>query len=500
MPAQPRRRIRRSPRVIVAAAALSALLTATACGTRVPESSVIKAEQGAIVTLNAGQAAALAGGGTQNGGGALSNGAGGLGTLPTAGATLAAGGGTGTGSAGGGAGSSGGGTSGSGSGAGGSGGGSNASASCTSQGAPLVIGQVTTASGVIGPDVGSAATVSQVWARYINANGGIACHPVQVLTRDDGSDPSKSQSEVNDVVGNGHAQALFADFVPISIAGFQSAVDKASVPVIGGDLFSTVWWSDPNFYPVGTYVSSNAIGSTAAVAKTGHTKVAVLYCIEAAICPPYKDAVVSGAAKNGYQVVYNSQVTITAPDYTSVCQNAKNAGATQISMIVDGSAVSRIARSCLSIGYNVPMAVASLGSTFPKSDANVQKMTVTLASAAAPWFLSNTPALAAFQSAMHTYAPSLPTDPTTIVAWADGMMLKTAIEKLGAAARNGPITTSMIKKGLEMVRNETLGGLVAPTSFSPNNGPNPHNPCYFPATFGSGGVYRSLVNGYQCQQ
>jgi branched-chain amino acid transport system substrate-binding protein len=141
-----------------------------------------------------------------------------------------------------------------------------------------------------------------------------------------------------------------------------------------------------------------------------------------------------------------------------------------------------------------------LGSTFPKDDANVKKMTVTVASAAAPWFLGTTAAQQTFQKAMHTYAPSLATDPTTIVAWADGMMLKTAVEKLGAAARSGPITTAMIKKGLEMIRNETLGGLVAPTTFSASNGPNPHNVCYFPATFGASGAYRSLVSGYQCQK
>jgi branched-chain amino acid transport system substrate-binding protein len=275
-------------------------------------------------------------------------------------------------------------------------------------------------------------------------------------------------------------------------------VDQTGIPVVGGDLFSTPWWSDPHFYPVGTYVDANAFGSTAAVAKTGHNKVAVLYCIEAAICPPYKDAVVNNASKGGYTVVYNSQVTITAPDYTSVCQNAKDKGATQISMIVDGSAVSRLARSCHSIGYDVPFAVASLGSTFPKDDQNVQRATVTVASAVAPWFSTIYPGQRIFQQAMHQFAPSFVLDPTTPEAWADGMMLKAAIDALGPSARTQPITTALIKKGLSMIHNETLGGLVAPTSFSTSGGPNPKNMCYFPATFGAGGVYRSLISGYQC--
>jgi branched-chain amino acid transport system substrate-binding protein len=374
-------------------------------------------------------------------------------------------------------------------------------AGCTSRGSPLVIGSVLAATGLIGQDVGSAKPTLAVWAKYVNDHfGGVACHPVQVYSVDDSSDPGRSASAVNDLVVNKHAKALVGNFVPISISGFRSALDQVKVPAIGGDLFTLDWDQDPLMYPVGTVVDANAYGSMQSLAAAGHNKVAVLYCVEAPVCPAYKDAVVQNAPKAGASVATNpTSVSITQTDYTSVCQSAKSAGATQMAMIVDGAAVGRLARSCQTIGYNVPFAVASLGATFDRNDPNVRAMTVTVASAAVPWFRSDNAAESEFQSAMKAYAPSLPLDPTTIVAWSDGMMLKAAIDKLGPAARSTDITTDMIFQGLTKIQNETLGGLIAPQSYSPTRGPNPPNMCYFPAKFDGSGTWQApLGTSYAC--
>ena len=358
-----------------------------------------------------------------------------------------------------------------------------ASAACTSQGAPIVLGQVVSAAGLIGQNVGSAVPTLQAWAKAVNARGGIACHPVQVISQDDGSDPARSASAVSDLVRNRKAVALVANFVPLSISGFHSAVTKEGVPVIGGDLFSLDWWQDGLFYPVGTYVDANAIGATSAVAKKGADKVGVLYCLESSVCPPYKDAVVRGAAANGYSVVYEAQVSLTQPDFTSQCQNAKNAGATQISSLIDGSAVSRLARSCASIGYYPKLAIGSLAATFDQGDPNIRRATVSLASASGPWFDTGIPGQKEYLSSMARFAGSLALNPSSSLAWIGGMMAEKAIEKLGASARTTAITTEMIRTGLSMIKNETLDGMVAPTTFSPTRGPNAKNLCYFPIDF-----------------
>lgn len=359
---------------------------------------------------------------------------------------------------------------------------------CTKEGSPLKIGQVTTASGLVGQNLGSAIPTLAVWAKYVNASGGLACHPVQVYSEDDGSDPGRSQSEVGDMKQWG-AQVLVGDFVPLSMSGFRTGIDQAGLPVVGGDVATTDWWADPLLYPVGTYIDALAYGAAEPWVKQGRKKIAVVYCVESSACPPFNAGIRRYAALYGDQVVYSAQVSITAPDYTAQCQNAKNAGAQVFSMMLDGASIDRIARSCAGVGLTIPFAIHSLGANFDRSDPNVRAMTVTLANSAAPWFLNSTPGLAAFQDAMRTYDPSLVLNSAASSTWASAMILTAAIDQLGPSAQTENLTTAVIRQALAKMHSNTANGMVAPTSFSPSEGPNPKNYCFFPTTFGSNGIF-----------
>jgi hypothetical protein len=56
-------------------------------------------------------------------------------------------------------------------------------------------------------------------------------------------------------------------------------------------------------------------------------------------------------------------------------------------------------------------------------------------------------------------------------------MLQRALELLGPEAQTQEITPAMVAKGLGMVKAETLGGLVAPTTFTPGQSKTSPNPC-----------------------
>lgn len=352
-----------------------------------------------------------------------------------------------------------------------------------------MLGSVVEASGIIGANVAKAIPTMGVWAKWINANGGIACHPVQVYSHDSASDPGKASAGVQDAVKSRKAIGMVANFIPLSISGFKSAVDQLGVPAVGGDLFSTTWWSDPLFYPVGTHVDALAVGGTIAASSLAeNSRVAVVYCIEAAVCPPYKDAIKRNAAESGYEVVYDAQVSITAPDYTTQCQSAKSAGAQTISLLIESSAVTRLARSCAGLGYYPRLAAGSLAATFDQNDKNVQRTSLSFASASNDWFTADSAGQKEFQAAMKQYAPTLKLDPTTALAWADGMMIKAAIERLGPSAVGVPITTQMLRKGLSMIENETLKDMIKPTSFSPSQGLHPPTACYYTMTFSRPGA------------
>ncbi|HEY3604613.1 MAG TPA: ABC transporter substrate-binding protein, partial [Sporichthyaceae bacterium] len=73
-------------------------------------------------------------------------------------------------------------------------------AACTKPGDPVAIGQVGTFSGVTGPAWTGGRTALAVWVKDINARGGLACHPVEVHSADDGGDPAKAAAEVQELV------------------------------------------------------------------------------------------------------------------------------------------------------------------------------------------------------------------------------------------------------------------------------------------------------------
>lgn len=86
----------------------------------------------------------------------------------------------------------------------------------------------------------------------------------------------------------------------------------------------------------------------------------------------------------------------------------------------------------------------------------MQQTSLSFASASNDWFTADSAGQREFQAAMKQYAPTLKLDPTTALAWADAMMVKAAIERLGPSAVGVPITTDMLRKGLSMIKNETL--------------------------------------------
>jgi hypothetical protein len=73
---------------------------------------------------------------------------------------------------------------------------------------------------------------------------------------------------------------------------------------------------------------------------------------------------------------------------------------------------------------------------------------------------STTPGARDFHKALATYAPDINPTESAAMAWTSGTLLAKAVANVGASVRRGPITNTMILKGLHMVHHETLGGLV----------------------------------------
>ncbi len=354
-------------------------------------------------------------------------------------------------------------------------------ATCATKGTPVNIGQVGTYSGVTGSISAPGRTALAVWAQDVNARGGLACHPVTIYNRDDGGDPSRSAALVQEVVTQHKVVALVGSTVAFSVSGFRSAVEANKIPAIGGELIAPEWHDSPWMFPQGASIGDQIVGFIKQGVEAGKKKLAYLYCVEVGACT-YADKILKegGAKRAGAEIVYSSAISITQTDFTAQCQNAKNAGAQQIALGMDGSAMIRLARSCAALGYK-PLLSGVGGTISPgqATDTLLRSFNLATATSVAPWVLDDTPGLKMYQSAMKRYAPSLAPDGASVSVWASAALLEKAVVLAGDAARTGPLTTALIVAGLGKIKNETLGGLTGPLTYRPGQARAPSSACLF---------------------
>jgi branched-chain amino acid transport system substrate-binding protein len=351
------------------------------------------------------------------------------------------------------------------------------SAPCTSQGAPVIIGQDGAYSGLVGQAAGNIRLGMSVWAKWVNSVGGVACHPVQLYQEDDNSDPAKASSDINDLVKNKHAIALVGTDVPIVVAAAQSTAQQLHVPIVGGDVGAVDWYQDPNTFPSGGYpLAVYGAGIKQAVSDTGKTKIALLYCVEASTCGVIHDNFGKMAGTAGATVVDQQSMSLTQTAYSAECQNAQNAGAQLMFISADGATVQRVVKSCVGIGYKPVYVGIGLGaSAGALNDPNVRAATLYFGTSQTAFVANDTPALQTFHNAFKTFTGSDAPDEPSLSGWAAGMLFKAAIDALGTSARNGPITTAMVYDGLDKLQNQTLGGLIGPISFTAGKPPSQDN-------------------------
>ena len=480
-------RSRTWPVTVAAACALATVLAG--CGSRLTQQTIADAARRPIVRTAAGPSGSP-GSATTNAP-ASSDQTGGTSTAgSTSGATAA--GSAGTGGSGGGGSSSSGHVATSPS----SGGTTSPSAAATgasnaTSGSTIDLGNVGTYSGVIGAVFSGAQQALGVWQAYINAHGGLAGHPVHIYIEDDGGDPTTSATEVQQEVTQDHVIAFVGNLVPLTASASVSYLQQQNIPVIGGDASSDTWWQSPMLFPasgsdVGPYQANFTIKAAAA---KGGTKMAFLYCVEDTTCTnAYQSLIVqNGIAADGVDPVYVSSISITQPDFTTQCLDAKQAGATFVYFAGDGDSLERMANDCAAQGYN-PLYAADSIAVSATIASNPHLNGLIAGQTNFPWVDSYTPAQALYQQAVKTYDPGLVGSASTAAEWASGMLAVAADKYLTATP-----TSAEFLQGLWSIKGDDLGGLSPPLTFNQNAPATPSN-CFFLMTL-QNGQFVDLQNG-----
>jgi branched-chain amino acid transport system substrate-binding protein len=317
------------------------------------------------------------------------------------------------------------------------------------------------------------ASLAAAWVKWVNANGGIGGHPVQVIVEDSKNDPGTAQSVVQDLVQNKHVVALMIDdtTAEASIAPYVAA---HHIAMIGGFGVSPTTWSVlPNWFTMGTTVPTFITMGAVAAAATGATSFGAATCTDTATCaavgPLYKGA----TAAEGLKFAGVVGMPDDAASYTAQCLTLIQAGANSIVLSIPPDTASFVVNDCTQQGYKGTYVLS--GTTFNQSKFASDKGTTFVGGLNAfPWW-SNAAPVKQFRAVMAQYAPGLDySDSATTAAWATLELFRAA---LGNPTET--VTTASVIKAYDSLHGETLDGLLPqPLTFTAGKPAPPVN-CFW---------------------
>lgn len=346
----------------------------------------------------------------------------------------------------------------------GAGGGGSSSSSGVSTGpatgSTVNVGQMGTDSGLVGSFLGGARTSAEIWANYVNQHGGLNGHRVNLITEDDGGDPSTGLSEAQTLVQQDHVVALIASDNALSEPTVAPYLDQMGVPTIGGDSVLSQWYTNPDFFPDGPSVRVTTDAVLQASINQGHKKVAVLACVEfALICSNVEQIIAHDTPLLGGQVVYSASVSLAQPDFTSECLGAEQAGANMVYLALDPASQDRVAEDCANQNYHPQY--ASTGLTFTPALLSTPNTDGELGASDVFPFSAQGPETAQFDQAVEEATGGPPTTELESFGWVAGLVLQAAAKDFPAS---NP-TAADVVAGLDQIRNDTFGGLTVPITY-----------------------------------
>jgi branched-chain amino acid transport system substrate-binding protein len=362
--------------------------------------------------------------------------------------------------------------------------------------ATIKVGNVGVASGVLGAPFEPMREALRVWVKWTNAHGGVSGHPVSAIFADDGGDPARHRAAVQKMVEQDKVVAFVADAETLSGRGTIAYHEQVKVPVIGSDTGSPHYYDSTMHFPEVPTGNPKWVADVGAAGLTGKlrnkTKLATLTCVEAQSCGDADSIFGQQAASVGLNVVYRARSSITQPDYTTECLQARNAGAEIFYVVLDLPSIGRLSQSCARQSYKPIFVLGSIAGADQPKDPNLDG--ATFGAGAFPWFLSNTPARAEFNEAFKTYDPNFRIDTLAATGWTAAKMFQAAI---GPVVGDEPKPADVLR-GLYALNGTDLGDLTYPLHFTEGQKP-PATSCFHLITIRAGAWTSDDGGKLQCR-
>ncbi|HZO37166.1 MAG TPA: ABC transporter substrate-binding protein [Solirubrobacteraceae bacterium] len=356
-------------------------------------------------------------------------------------------------------------------------------------GTPIRIGAVCYCSGPQGGGQAGIKAFDDAWVKWTNANGGINGHPVKLYFADDGGDATKSAAAVRRLISENKVQAI-AGWFTTQAAAWEADAKKAGVPVIGSPNTNVPEYTNSDFFPTGMNQITASYAVLSASKAYDVRRIGVLYCAESPVCGqlPGIFAGLSRLVGGGVQVVSSAKIAASSPSFAAQCLAAKNESSTSAIIVSDSSVVSRVLQQCVQQGWS-PFVLGAGGSVGHNDTKAFGKIKGSQSTSAVGIEDTTTAGGKLFHQVMAKYAPKLPSskgfNANVGVVNASLEMFK----KAATAAKLTPASKpSVLAKGLYSLKNETLGGLIGPITFT--KGKPTFGNCWFYNTY-NGATWRN---------
>ncbi|HVW31137.1 MAG TPA: ABC transporter substrate-binding protein, partial [Acidimicrobiia bacterium] len=192
----------------------------------------------------------------------------------------------------------------------------------------------------------------------------------------------------------------------------------------------------------------------------GETRLGTLVCVESPTCTDIERVSRDVGSRLGFQPVYSAKTSLAQPDFTAECLGARNAGVQVLVISLDSNSITRVANSCARQGYHPRFTgIAQATTDRFKSDPNLS--TMIWASNVFPYFEAGTPATDEFHAAVATYGKDVVLGWGVAAGWTAGKLFARATARLP----ENP-TRDDVLKGLWSIKDDDLGGLTGPLTFT----------------------------------
>jgi branched-chain amino acid transport system substrate-binding protein len=341
----------------------------------------------------------------------------------------------------------------------------------------IKLGAVGTFSGPVGGLVKDTVTGIRAWSLAVNAAGGVNGHPIEVLVGDDGCDPARFNSILQQFVEQQGVLAMLYTTLGFAPNGNNKYLDSKQIYTFSHEGGLEVPYLNPYVLTPAASGLTLADGLVLAFGKAigarGGVKLASFACSDFGLCDNFdkrwSDKTVLDKA--GFTLVARGRPSLTQPDYTSQCLSAKQAGAEAVIVALDGAAIRRFASDCARQDYRPRLSSSDLVVTKDlPGDRNVDGLVVGTKMAAFPD--GRVPGVNEALAAFARFAPGQ--TPTGGMSF--GWLIGEFFAQAGKNLPDNPTQKDLVA-GLAAIKNNDLKGMTYPITVTPGK-PMARQLCY----------------------